>query len=116
MKFFPVLLLGLIIVQPVFAQETPSPEQVREQANAFMTEGKQLADEAQGLLQSNPQQNELRQALSLYIDAGKRFERANQLYTALGPAFVPQQLIAQSQSALDHCLNMIQQIQQHLTR
>jgi len=107
-----VCLLTILLAQVLFLGNAlaETPQNLRSQADAHAQTATQLMLEGQKLLNSARGIESLRAAISLYAQAGSRFEKATQIYRNLVPDYATQADVDNSESAMRLCFEMIQKI------
>lgn len=92
-----------------------TPESYKQRADADVETARQLMEEAREMLTSGSlTRPRMEAAAELYIRAGKLFEKAGNTYQALGPPYATVEDVNNAFQLMQHCIDMVRQIQNHL--
>ncbi|MDD4956889.1 MAG: hypothetical protein PHH49_02425 [Candidatus Omnitrophica bacterium] len=84
-----------------------SPEEAKADAFSKIKVSASLMEQAQKILSFNPNRERITTAMDLYIQAGKGFEEALNVFKALGEEYVTQEDLQGCAMALQNCLYAI---------
>ena len=112
-KVLVVILIGMLVDGPALL--AVDPQSLRMQAASDIQTGSQLMTQAEQLLRSpGVTQQHMKAAMDLYIQAGKLFEEAGNIFTGLGPDYAAPEDVQNSRKAMQNCIDSVKEIQKHL--
>ncbi len=115
-KALPLIVAAVFYTLSSFAQDNIDPQQLKNQANAIAMDAVQRVRQAESMLRVDASEPSLRAVMPLYVQAGKSFEKAAQLYTVLSPNYASAQDVQNAVGAMQSCLQSIEEIKKRLRR
>jgi len=97
------------------AAKTDQPEMKRAEAIGKLKASNELTKRASAILASGSSRDILQTALNLYAQAGQGFQEAEAIFKALGPKYVPQEFVINSQKAMQVCLSRVKMLKAKLS-
>jgi len=103
-----------MVLLPLLSYSQESPEAMMNQAIGNLRTASNLVERAKEVLSNNPGVDNLRTGIHLYAEAGRGFEKAAQIFAALGTDYVKQSDIDNCNKAVQSCLATIEQCKNRL--
>ena len=117
-KYYFGLIAAILLLggqgMPLSRAEEPPPSMLIVQANENANMGLQLVERARQILQGGVGKEKLQLAVSLYVEAGQSFEKAENLFRKAGTDYVSQEDIDGATRAKEECISAINELKKKL--
>jgi len=91
-------------------------DDLQRQAYASITRGNEVVDYAQRLMEGSPTTENAARCVDLYLEAALLYGNAARFFKAMGPNYVPQDVVDQFSTAERECLKTVDEIRRQLNK